>query len=258
MPSAAVALRQVSPPPVVNQGDPELDSIAERIRALAKATVTNVIAIGEQLALAKKLCGHGHFEDWIEENFDWSRTTAWNYMKAWQAVKNSNLENIPQLKLTDLYKPGGLRHSPRPRATIIPPGENPDPPPPAVTHAQVIASYQARIDALEDLCRDAKLVANFLGVAGWAGLVNAARSDYRHRNHGSFRAAIEDTTVLDPDHKRRLLALDDRVLGLLEQEWLVPMSTPINVHNRLQAEKLSYDACRDAGKVLEAQKRLRP
>jgi hypothetical protein len=56
-----------------------LDSIADDINKLGRS---NIFAIGGLLTEAKLQCGHGQWAKWIWDNFEYSESTAQNYMKA--------------------------------------------------------------------------------------------------------------------------------------------------------------------------------
>src|SRR5262245_57268477 len=63
--------------------DPKLAERAEIIRTLGKRVITDIIEIGRQLTLAKDEVGHGHWADWLKQEFDWSEGTALNFMRVY-------------------------------------------------------------------------------------------------------------------------------------------------------------------------------
>lgn len=57
----------------------EIDAIRDRIKERKKSFL---IDTGRDLIKAKALLKHGAFGDWLKTNFDWSESTANNYMNA--------------------------------------------------------------------------------------------------------------------------------------------------------------------------------
>jgi hypothetical protein len=55
---------------------------AERIRALGKRVISNVIEIGRLLIECKERCGHGNWLPWLEAEFGWTERTAQRYISA--------------------------------------------------------------------------------------------------------------------------------------------------------------------------------
>ena len=58
-----------------------LNVIAKDIHTLERR---NVFAIGALLIEAKDACEHGEWMDWLDTEFDWSESTAANYMNAFR------------------------------------------------------------------------------------------------------------------------------------------------------------------------------
>src|SRR5689334_22913215 len=54
---------------------------AELIRGHIRQSKAIVFEIGQQLNLAKQALGHGHFEEWLSAEFDWTDRTAQSYMR---------------------------------------------------------------------------------------------------------------------------------------------------------------------------------
>jgi hypothetical protein len=69
---------------VTTTDDARLDKIANVVRGLFKATVKNIIEIGEHLAEAKVLAGHGNWLGWLELEFKWSDRTAQRFINAYE------------------------------------------------------------------------------------------------------------------------------------------------------------------------------
>ncbi len=59
---------------------PELAQHAEAIRALGRRALSDVVEIGERLAKAKQLIGHGHWLAWLKAEFGWTDETARRFM----------------------------------------------------------------------------------------------------------------------------------------------------------------------------------
>jgi hypothetical protein len=59
-----------------------LDEAAQRVREHSKRTVESVITIGRELQMCRQALGSGEaFDAWIEEEFAWSRRTAYKFMQ---------------------------------------------------------------------------------------------------------------------------------------------------------------------------------
>src|SRR3972149_2787735 len=71
------------------------------IKALMKRTAQDIIEIGQKLIEVKERLPHGAFGDWLESEFEWKTTTAWNFMRVTE--KFSNFENLPNFAPSALY-----------------------------------------------------------------------------------------------------------------------------------------------------------
>jgi hypothetical protein len=60
---------------------PKLAHLADRIRQRQRNATKDVIGIGKDLTTAKKMVGHGQFQDWIEREFAMTVRTAQSYMR---------------------------------------------------------------------------------------------------------------------------------------------------------------------------------
>jgi hypothetical protein len=81
-----------------------LDEYAEKIRAIGKRAISDVIEVGRLLTEAKEIAGHGHWLPWLRQNFGWSDETARKWMHAYEAsLKFQSNWNLDQLQLRDLY-----------------------------------------------------------------------------------------------------------------------------------------------------------
>jgi len=64
------------------------------IRALIKRTSQDIFNIGRRLTEVKIRLGHGRFGAWLEAEFEWGLTTAWQFMKVAEAFKSSEFEDL--------------------------------------------------------------------------------------------------------------------------------------------------------------------
>jgi hypothetical protein len=82
--------------PVSEEVRDELKASARLIRGILQQTLANVVAIGKELAIAKKKVGHGNFLKWIAAEFGFSDRSAANYMRAaeWCADKFETVSNL--------------------------------------------------------------------------------------------------------------------------------------------------------------------
>jgi len=65
----------------------DLHGVADRIRARIADATENIIAIGQDLITAREMIPHGAFLPWLEEQFHWSRSTAYNFIAAAELAK---------------------------------------------------------------------------------------------------------------------------------------------------------------------------
>jgi hypothetical protein len=81
---------------------PELAQIAERIRGRIRRTITDIIETGRDLAEVKAKLGHGHFGEWVWNEFNMTNRTAQNYMGAAEWAEDKN-EIVSHLSPTIVY-----------------------------------------------------------------------------------------------------------------------------------------------------------
>jgi len=80
-----------------------LADTAERIRALGRHVITDVIEIGRLLTECKARCGHGNWLPWLEREFGWTDKTAERFMSVSRlAGKSDKLSNL-ELPVSSLY-----------------------------------------------------------------------------------------------------------------------------------------------------------
>jgi len=86
-----------------NTGRRPLEIIADDIRALERG---NAFAIGALLAEAREDAGYGEWMAWLEDEFDWGRETARNYLAAHRLAQQFPiLGNLP-LPMCAIYRLG--------------------------------------------------------------------------------------------------------------------------------------------------------
>lgn len=71
---------------------------AKAIRALGRRVVGDAVEIGRQLTAARKLCGHGNWQSWLEREFQWTDDTALNFMNVYK-WSEANPERVRDLSL---------------------------------------------------------------------------------------------------------------------------------------------------------------
>jgi hypothetical protein len=67
-------------------------------QAMEKAGMPYFIAAGEKLIEAKATCKYGEFENWVKSNFNVTRQTAFNWMKAARKTQMSNAFDFSSLR----------------------------------------------------------------------------------------------------------------------------------------------------------------
>ena len=73
---------------------------AKAIKAAGTRVVSDVLEIGRHLIEAKKLCGHGNWQPWLEREFGWTDRTALRFM---QVYANRTSVSDLDLPLSGLY-----------------------------------------------------------------------------------------------------------------------------------------------------------
>ncbi|SLM30881.1 hypothetical protein MTBBW1_2500030 [Desulfamplus magnetovallimortis] len=81
----------------------ELKKIETEIRSRVTKTKTNAYEIGKYLVKGKELLSHGEFKPWIKNNFDFSYSTANNFMNLYLTC-SGNSEIVDKLKTSVLFK----------------------------------------------------------------------------------------------------------------------------------------------------------
>ena len=70
---------------------------AQEIRKLGKRASADVIEIGRRLTEMKKMCGHGNWMPWLQQEFGWTDRQARNFMRVYDLSRKS--ENFSDLKI---------------------------------------------------------------------------------------------------------------------------------------------------------------
>lgn len=65
--------------------DKYVDSIEEELKIRSKAFRYHIFEIGKLLCELKRILPHGSFQNWVDNNFDFSRESAYNFMKVYRA-----------------------------------------------------------------------------------------------------------------------------------------------------------------------------
>jgi hypothetical protein len=71
------------------------------IKALVRRSAQDIIEIGQKLIEVKERLPHGQFGPWLDTEFGWKTTTAWNFIQV--AIKFSNFEDLDQFAPSALY-----------------------------------------------------------------------------------------------------------------------------------------------------------
>lgn len=66
----------------------------DKIKSLLHLNAQAVFEIGQQLILVKGQLDHGQYEKWIQDEFGWKLTTAWNFRNVAQTFKSSDFEGL--------------------------------------------------------------------------------------------------------------------------------------------------------------------
>jgi hypothetical protein len=107
--------------PVVKPADADiLAKHVEHIRCLGKRLVEDVIEIGRRLAACKEIVGHTHWLPWLKREFDWSETTARNFVRVYELAKSksTNFADL-NLPLSTLYLLAAPSTPPKARDAIL-------------------------------------------------------------------------------------------------------------------------------------------
>ena len=85
------------------ESDKQLPLIVEEIRARVGKTKRQIFEIGRLLTQAKTIVGHGKFKDWIKGKFDFSYSTANNFMNVYRYCLESPAL-VHSIRAAVLYK----------------------------------------------------------------------------------------------------------------------------------------------------------
>lgn len=93
------------PLPIPEAAEPSIEELADRanrahalVEQAATAMVLRAIEAGEALCEAKRLLGHGEWEDWLPENFAGSKRTARAYMRLYANRQRAAVLAAPSIR----------------------------------------------------------------------------------------------------------------------------------------------------------------
>lgn len=87
-----------------------LEQVASEIRTITASMLVNVIEIGRRMCEAKQMLPHGAFGAWIEQNTDYSSSTANNFMRLFEAYGNPQ-KSLFGAELSNCQTIGNLSYS---------------------------------------------------------------------------------------------------------------------------------------------------
>jgi hypothetical protein len=77
----------------------QLNELYDQVSENVKAAFDAGIVFGEKLTEYKELCGHGHWESWLEANVKFSARTARRYMDVFEYREQLKSDNVSDLTL---------------------------------------------------------------------------------------------------------------------------------------------------------------
>ena len=84
--------------------NPDLAEHAAEIRRLGQHVIADIIEIGRHLTEAKAKVGHGHFGQWLLQEFNWTDRTARRFMNVYaMALDNGHSVSDLNLPMRSLY-----------------------------------------------------------------------------------------------------------------------------------------------------------
>lgn len=75
---------------MVAEFESRLDRIARSIRSKLAQNTRNAIVVGMELLEARDIIGHGYWGEWLKKEFEWSESTARNYMNVARQFGNAD------------------------------------------------------------------------------------------------------------------------------------------------------------------------
>lgn len=79
-----------------------IQGYTQEIKTLVGRTAQNIVLIGEKLQAVKEALGHGAWEDWLRQEFDWHATTALRMMQVSERFKSCNVQDL-KIDVSALY-----------------------------------------------------------------------------------------------------------------------------------------------------------
>ena len=92
------------------QNERTLEQVAAEIRTITASMLVNIIEIGRRMVEAKAMLPHGEFGAWIERETDYSRSTANNFMRLFEAYGNPQ-KSLFGAELSNVQTFGNLSYS---------------------------------------------------------------------------------------------------------------------------------------------------
>ncbi|WP_420628626.1 DUF3102 domain-containing protein [Candidatus Leptofilum sp.] len=77
-----------------NNGQSFILKRTQEIRQLMKRSAEDIVIIGLKLIEVKTCLPHGAFGKWLRSEFDWTETTALNFMRVAKAFKTTNFADL--------------------------------------------------------------------------------------------------------------------------------------------------------------------
>lgn len=87
----------------------DLKALSGVLEGLARKTVVVIFAMGKVLTEVKAVLPHGDFIPWIEENCQFSRTSAFRYMAIYDRYKDEPRRALEELTIAEAYIEAGVK-----------------------------------------------------------------------------------------------------------------------------------------------------
>ncbi|ARV59266.1 hypothetical protein BZZ01_12085 [Nostocales cyanobacterium HT-58-2] len=71
-----------------------LQQHTQEIKSLIRRTAQDIVNIGQKLLEAKEQLGHGHFENWLQAEFNWGQWTARKFMQVTRQFQSVNFTDL--------------------------------------------------------------------------------------------------------------------------------------------------------------------
>lgn len=124
----------------------DLHKIVSRVRRLHNSHVAAIVEIGNELAKAKALLGHGNFTPWLQAEFRWSDRTARNFMGVAEHFAGKS-EILSVLDATTAYRLASPSTPPEVRTRVVERLEAGEPVRPDEVRDQIAEAKRAEAEA---------------------------------------------------------------------------------------------------------------